>query len=957
MSYVQSSCSVGSEWRRWDLHVHTPASIVGTHYGSPKEAAWETFIRDLEELPDTIKVVGICDYWFLEGYRRVLDYRAHGRLHKLECILPVVELRVDKFAGTNADMTNVNLHVVFSETLSPDTIQEQFLGHLECHREFQGGEPELSGYITPDFILKVGEAMIRSAPKDKPAVAPPLQVGFDSVCVSLENVYDQLRRSTLLADARGNRLYMTVLGRNEWNDVRWDGQGAAEKITMAQRADLFFGAAPTLQQACSAQSSISRSVGGRYIHCSDAHFPMASTQSNRLGHCLTWIKADPTFEGLRQIVLDYEDRVQISEANPMLQHPHQFFSKLALPDATALTDEATSRSVKFGGQSLPLNPNLVTVIGGRGSGKSLLLRALSACNIDSPGTVPRDEPEISPQCDVHLEFTQPTGEQTTVSRLQPGSMDFLYVGQGDVNRAVESPLALSKSLDQLLGLTEHVVGASLDAGILANLTEVAEIGGRAHYFDDAGKRWKSDDYWEVVRTDALARIESLKTVQTQGLIDKLTKALAEKQKVEQARESMDQLSATATSMAVKLNAEANRINGLYPAAKVPIVDMKEYKGLLALAQGRCVLASGQLEKSVASIRQTFSELGVGSDPEEALKLIKEHQKTVDDSNARLAKLQQDERRLVVFRATLPELSAALSQEIESRKCEIAEAWTRVKSGTPGWNDEQRQTVVGILEGVEVRSTVQFAVETLCEEVSRYLNGRKFRKSGDTSLLEHVRQTLAIGSLDDFLSLVANQPQVELPDEEAKISLSEFVARPDYFSNSGSDGFLKVLLTSEQRDKYLKVIPTILYDGKSLSALSIGQRGTVFIAIKLATSTFGVPFVYDQPEDDLDQVFISERLVPILRKIKQYRQVIIVTHNGNLVVNADAEQVIVAQNAPAGAWEELSYCSGSLESGGPEGDTNQAIMAPNIRLLACRILEGGTEAFQQREQRYGLAPGR
>jgi len=278
-------------------------------------------------------------------------------------------------------------------------------------------------------------------------------------------------------------------------------------------------------------------------------------------------------------------------------------------------------------------------------------------------------------------------------------------------------------------------------------------------------------------------------------------------------------------------------------------------------------------------------------------------------------------------------------------------------GAPSWNDEQRETVASILEGIEVRPTVQFSVEALCEEASRYLNGRKFRKSGDTSLIEHVRQTLAISNLDDFLGLVADQPQVELPDEDTKMSLSEFVSRSDYFSNSGPDGFLKVLLTSEQRDKYLKVIPTILYDGKSLSALSIGQRGTVFIAIKLATSTFGVPFVYDQPEDDLDQVFISERLVPILRKIKQYRQVIIVTHNGNLVVNADAEQVIVARNAPAGPWEELSYSSGALETSGNEGNAHQPGAVPNIRLLACRILEGGTEAFQQREQRYGLSPDR
>jgi len=80
-------------------------------------------------------------------------------------------------------------------------------------------------------------------------------------------------------------------------------------------------------------------------------------------------------------------------------------------------------------------------------------------------------------------------------------------------------------------------------------------------------------------------------------------------------------------------------------------------------------------------------------------------------------------------------------------------------------------------------------------------------------------------------------------------------------------------------------------------------------MKLATDPFGSPFVFDQPEDDLDNRFIMTELVPLFRKIKKYRQVIIATHNANLVVNADAEQVIVANNEE----EELSYISGSIEN--------------------------------------------
>lgn len=78
------------------------------------------------------------------------------------------------------------------------------------------------------------------------------------------------------------------------------------------------------------------------------------------------------------------------------------------------------------------------------------------------------------------------------------------------------------------------------------------------------------------------------------------------------------------------------------------------------------------------------------------------------------------------------------------------------------------------------------------------------------------------------------------------------------------------------------------------------------------------------------------LVPLFRKIKKYRQVIVVTHNANLVVNADAEQIIVAENID----ENISYKSGSIEN-------------TEIREKICQILEGGRVAFASREKKYGL----
>ncbi len=78
----------------------------------------------------------------------------------------------------------------------------------------------------------------------------------------------------------------------------------------------------------------------------------------------------------------------------------------------------------------------------------------------------------------------------------------------------------------------------------------------------------------------------------------------------------------------------------------------------------------------------------------------------------------------------------------------------------------------------------------------------------------------------------------------------------------------------------------------------------------------------------------QNLISLFKELKQYRQVIIVTHNANLVVNADAEQIIVAANLDG----KLSYLSGSLENS-------------NINYKICKILEGGEIAFEKRRRKY------
>jgi hypothetical protein len=149
----------GSEWRKWDLHVHTPKSII-QHYGGDTNENWEKFICDLENLSEEFKVIGINDYIFLDGYKKVLEYKESGRLKNIDLILPVIELRVDKFASLGDEAwKKINLHVIFSNEFLPEIIEAQFLNAIQhsikISPEVEG--VDFAGIATREALEEIGK--------------------------------------------------------------------------------------------------------------------------------------------------------------------------------------------------------------------------------------------------------------------------------------------------------------------------------------------------------------------------------------------------------------------------------------------------------------------------------------------------------------------------------------------------------------------------------------------------------------------------------------------------------------------------------------------------------------------------------------------------------------------------------------------------------------------------------
>lgn len=281
----------GALWNKWDLHVHTPASYVQEYGDRESEAVWTQYFGALASLPPEITVLGINDYYSVDGYRRVKAAWELGALPNIKLLLPVVEIRLEHLAG-QADAQRLNYHIVFSNELPPDELERSFLHHLVAS---VGTFRTCVGHR--DGMEAFGRAIKQQAPADRVPQGSDAVVGFSHAFVPLEKVQEALSESTIL---RGKHL--VALGYSEWDGMRWTGGGGAVKRNAAHSAEFLFGcSAVPSDHARHVASLRANGISSKLIDASDAHrFSEEAPTDRRLGATMTWIKADETFEGLRR---------------------------------------------------------------------------------------------------------------------------------------------------------------------------------------------------------------------------------------------------------------------------------------------------------------------------------------------------------------------------------------------------------------------------------------------------------------------------------------------------------------------------------------------------------------------------------------------------------------------------------------------------------------------------------
>ena len=176
------------------------------------------------------------------------------------------------------------------------------------------------------------------------------------------------------------------------------------------------------------------------------------------------------------------------------------------------------------------------------------------------------------------------------------------------------------------------------------------------------------------------------------------------------------------------------------------------------------------------------------------------------------------------------------------------------------------------------------------------------------------------------------------------------------SGVSEEDFVRALFSDWYNVHYI-----VTSDGDQLAHMSPGKKGLVLLELIIELEKGNCPILIDQPEDDLDNRSIYSELRKFIKDNKKRRQIIVVTHNANIVLGADAEEVIVANQNGAEARNssrKFEYRSGSIENNVVNRSDDTAsepyLSRYSIQDHICRTLEGGREALEQRRKKYGLS---
>lgn len=936
----------GAEWRRWDLHLHTKSSYDYKYNGDDAD---EKLVQALRE--NDIKAVAVTDHFVIDSNRI-----KHLRELAPEIVFfPGVELRTDK--GSN----NLHMILIFSEVKDLAELEKRFDVIMSKQN---AKSPDNNERIYWDF-----NDIIKFAQSEDALVS--IHAGKKSSGVDTEIRTESYPYKDAVKDEIASFVHFFDMG---------------QKRDFADYERFVF-----------------PEIGKRpMIICSDNHDPRNYSPSEAL-----WIKADCTFEGLKQCVFQPSDRVYVGVIPPSLDRVNK--NKRNTIDSVSIkrVDNAVHSSLNWFHTDIILNSNLVAVIGNKGSGKSALSDVLgSLCKSHT-----MDQASFLSEKRFRNPKTKYADDYEATITWVDGHSESRNLGSDDFDSIIENAQYLPQAYiekvcndigDEFQKEINRVIFSYVDpvergtAGDLNELVENKTRDNKAQQTQLINKlkslnasiiklenkktsdyRKKIEECLEKLKED-LARHDANKPVEVpkpeSGSVDptyqnELHDINSKIEELERKREKCLDDITTINMLIDDINvviSELVSLEGYVGDVRLNLREfvnkhsienltveinytspLDEYKAYLAHKQ--------EIKNNLYEMLNGTPENGDGLSTE-IDRLKKEREKLIENGNSSEKKYQkyvldieewERQRKQIVGDETTPEslkyyiqektyidetLDKAYQQTLMDRLEVVNELYKLVNDRVSSYNaiyEPIQHEIQNILSNIEEKIAFEaeiqltdddFVEKTLSFISQRYAGVFKGKIEARETMNQIVNSTSfdSIDSLKDMLSQVN-----KVITEDYDLAEKKVTDRQGFYDYLFGLGYVGV-------DFKLKV------GGRELTELSPGERGIVLLIFYLALSKENTPIFVDQPEDNLDNQSVYSKLVPCINAAKEKRQVIIVTHNPNIAVACDAEQIIYCEMDKDNC--SISYSLGSIEN-------------PETRKHVIDVLEGTMPAFELRQKKY------
>jgi hypothetical protein len=982
--------SRGSEWHRWEPHIHAPGTILNNQFGAVDP--WNAYLTTLELLTPKIEAIAVTDYYVTDTYEEFLKHKAAGRLPGVVLLFPNIELRLDVAARSGF----VNIHLLVSPE---DTEHLSEVKRILKRLQFSAFNDRFD--CTREELIRLGKRADSSITDDGAALshgATQFKVNFD-----------QLRKVIGESEwAKKNILVAVAGGAGDGTSGIRRAADATVRQEIEKFAHIIFSSSQAQREFWIGQRGITfEELRARYdgckpcLHGSDSHDQ--KSVGRPIDNRFSWIKGALEFDALRQACIDPFGRAYVGEQSPRSAMPSQVISHVRIDNAEWATTP-----------DIPLNPGLVAIIGARGSGKTALVDVIAAgCDAITSSGWDVDE-SISPS---FLARARPLIMDATVTLTWSGGAKVTRSLDGsDANGQMSFPRV--RYLSQQF-VEELCSARGVSDGVVA---EIERVIFESHSPDD--REWAVD--FAELREQQTSRFQQARKREAQGISDiseriatelekeslvgALTSHVEEKKKLiagytadraklvakgtEAQAARHTQLSEAAQKLRNKIQSFGNQ-RRTFIALQDEVRSMRVTGApeLLRQLQARhtnsglgakqwdefLLIYKGDVDKSLAGyIAWADAEIlkinGVPSPPgDSSVALIAD---TEDVSTLPLAPIAAEMTRLEALfsadklvRDQYAALTERIAQEnsalqsLETRLTDAQGAAVRRKDLQLERDDTYGRVFEAIINEQNALADLYEPLMARLAGSSGTLNKLSFsvRRRADVQAWGSVAEEQLLdrrkagpfygrGSLIQAATESLKSAWETGTAGKVQAAMTAFIAKylRDLLSHAPyaqtqqaefrawSKQFAHWLFGTD----HIAVRYEISYDGVDIRELSPGTRGIVLLLLYLALDdSDDRPLIIDQPEENLDPKSVFDELVALFIAAKAKRQVIMVTHNANLVINTDADQIIVAEAGPhpAGGLPPISYLAGGLENAA-------------IRKAVCDILEGGEAAFRERARR-------